>query len=63
MDDIKYCYKCEELFQYFLMRGQCRFYLDLLPRYSNLKIVQFGQDFGQFQPKNIDVSKISADKV
>ena len=41
-DDRKYW----ELFQYFLMTGQSRFYLDLLPRYSNLIMVQFWQDFG-----------------
>ena len=36
LDGIKYCYK--DLFQYFLMKGQCWFYLI---RYSNLKMVQF----------------------
>ena len=45
---IKCCYKCKKLFQYFLMRGQCRFYLGLLPKNSNLKMIQFRQNFGQF---------------
>ena len=45
------------------MRSQCRCYLDLLLRYSNLKMVHFWQDFGQIWLKNSDVSKNSADKV
>ena len=34
----KYCYKCKKLFQN-LMRSQCRFYLDLLPRYINYQLL------------------------
>ena len=41
------------------MKGQWGFYFDLLPGHSNSKIVQFWQDFGQFLPKNADVSKDS----
>ena len=54
---IKYCFKFKELLRYFLMRNQFHFYCDLLPRYSNLKMVQFWQDFGHFWPKNGEVSK------
>ena len=57
LDGIKYCYK--DLFQYFLMKGQCWFYLI---RYSNLKMVQFWKKIGKFWPENTDISKNSAEK-
>ena len=34
----------------------------LLPRYRNLKMLQFWQDFGKFWLENADVNKNSAGK-
>ena len=36
--------------------------LFLLPRYGNLKMAQFWQDFGKFWSENVDVSRNYADK-
>ena len=62
LDGIKYCYKCKNLFQYFVVRGQYFFCLYLLPRYSNFKMVQFSRDFENFWRENADISKRSAGK-
>ena len=61
-DGIKYCYKCKDLFHSFRERGQCRFYLYLLPRKSNLKKIQFWQDFEKFWAENTGASTNSMGK-
>ena len=62
LDGMKYCYKCKDLFHYFRIRGQCSSYLYLLPRKSNLKMIQFWQDFGKFWAENTDTSTNSTGK-
>ena len=52
-DSINCYYRHKDLFRYFLMRDQCYYYLYLLPRHRNMKMVQFWHDFGQFWPERL----------
>ena len=57
MVGIKYCYKNKDLFQFSLMRTQCHFDVYLLPRYSNLKMLDVDKILESFEQKMLTSAK------